>query len=75
MIVASRSYSLIAACGLLNVVASLVSEHGFLSTWVSVVADPGLESAGSVVVALGLGCPTYMESSQSKIDSFFSKSF
>ena len=38
----SRSYSLVAVCRLLIVVASLVAEHRPWDTWASVVAAPGL---------------------------------
>ena len=39
LIAASGGYSLVAVCGLLTVVASLVAEHGLSGTQASVVAD------------------------------------
>ena len=37
-------------------VASFVAEHGLWGAWASVIAAPGLESTGSVVVARRLSC-------------------
>ena len=57
-----RERGLLSSCGatslwcLLVAVASPV-EHGLEGTWVSAVAAPRLQSAGSVVVVHGLTCP------------------
>ena len=40
LVAVSRSYSLVAMCQLLIVVASLVVEHGLWGPWVLVVAVP-----------------------------------
>ena len=42
----SRSYSLVAMCQLLNVVASLVVEHGLQGSWASAAAARWLSSCG-----------------------------
>ena len=47
--VVSRGNSLVAVCGFLIAVVSLVAEHGLWGTWVSIVA-----ACGSVVGAPGL---------------------
>ena len=54
LVVTSRSYALVAVCGLLITVASLVAEHGFQGAWASVVVAPALWNTGSVVVTHGL---------------------
>ena len=60
--VESRGYSLVAVCGLLVVVASLVERgiqvHGLRSLQHrgSVVSAPRLQRTGSVAVAHGLSC-------------------
>ena len=46
LVVVSRGYSLAVVCRLLITGASLAAEHRFYGTW------------ASVVVALGLSCPT-----------------
>ena len=46
----------VAVHGLLIAAASLVAEHRLLSVWASAVVAPGLQRAGSVVVAHGLSC-------------------
>ena len=46
----------VAVLGLLTVVASLISVHGPWGIWALVVAIPGLQSTGSIVVAHGLNC-------------------
>ena len=46
LVVVSGGYSLAAVCRLLITAASLAAEHRFYGTW------------ASVVVALGLSCPT-----------------
>ena len=58
LIAESRGYSLGAMCGLLIAVASLVVEHRLYGTSASVAAVPGLQSAGSIVVAHRFSCPT-----------------
>ena len=54
---ASRDCCLVVVHGLLTAVASLVAELGLESIRASVVAGPGLEITGSVVMEHGLSCP------------------
>ena len=60
---ASRGYSLVAVCGLLIAVASLVAEHGLEAMWASVFAARGFYSTGSVFVVHGIAAPRYVGSS------------
>ena len=53
---ASRGRSLAVMCRLLTAVASLAARALTLGRVGSAVADPGLESTGSVVVAVRLSC-------------------
>ena len=48
--------ALVVICGLLTVVASLVTEHRLWSTQASVVAVLGLQSISPVVLVHGLSC-------------------
>ena len=56
LVVTSWGCSLVATCGALIAVASLV-EHRLQGVWGSVVAPHGLWKACSVVVAMGLFAP------------------
>ena len=58
LVVAGEGCSLVAVLGLLIAVTSLTVEHGlqWLQHVGSVVAVPGLQSIGSVVLAHGLSC-------------------
>ena len=63
-VVVSRGSSLVAVCGLLMAVTSLVAEHRLRAhrlqqLWhvSSIVVAPGLQSADSIAVAHGLSCP------------------
>ena len=49
LVVVSRGYSLVAVCGLLTALASLVAEHGLQGPRASVVVTPRLQSTGSRV--------------------------
>ena len=46
-VAASRGYSLVALCGFLIVVVSLVVEHGLLGMWASVAVADGVSSCSS----------------------------
>ena len=48
-------FSVAVARGFLTVRASLIAEHRLWGTWASVVAAPGLQGTGSVIVANRLG--------------------
>ena len=56
LVSSSRGCSLILVCGLLTVVASLVSEHRLQGAWASEVAAPKLQTTGSTVAAHRLSC-------------------
>ena len=59
LVVVSSGYSLVVVPGFLVAVASLIAEHGLQGERASVAAGvvaPGLQSAGSIVVAQGLSC-------------------
>ena len=49
LVVASRSYTLVAVRGLLVAVASLVAEHRVCGIWASVVVAHGLSGCGAWV--------------------------
>ena len=49
LVVASRSYTLVAVRGLLVAVASLVAEHRVCGIWASVVVARGLSGCGAWV--------------------------
>ena len=54
----SGGYSLVVVCKLLIAVASLAGEHRLWGVRASVVAAPGLQSAGSTAVEHGRSCST-----------------
>ena len=74
LVVASRGYSLVAVCGLLIAVASLVAQHGLWGMWISVVVARGLNSCVSwvleykliVVAHRCLAAPRFVGSSQTR---------
>ena len=69
VVAASRGCSLVAVCGLLIAVASLVAKHGLQGSQHSVVVTRGLSSCGSRAQAqklwcMGLVAPQHMGASQ-----------
>jgi len=48
--------TLVAVCGLLIAVASLVFRAEALGIWLSVAVAPRLQNTGSIIVAHGLSC-------------------
>ena len=54
LVVASRGYSLVAACRLLSAVAFLVVEQGLYGMWTLVAAARGLSICGSWALELWL---------------------
>lgn len=54
LVVANRNYTLVAVCGLLLAMTSLVAIDRLCGSWASVVAPHSLQSIGSVAVALRL---------------------
>jgi len=58
LVVVSGVFSLVAACGPLITVASLLAEHEPGLCAVSIAAVPGLQSTGSMAVTHRLSCST-----------------
>ena len=66
LVAESRCYSVIAVCGLLVVVASLVTEHRLWGALDSVVVAPELQSRDSIVGCMGLAAPKHVGSSPTR---------
>ena len=58
-------------CRLLTVGAFLVAEPRFQSVWASVVAAPGLQSTGSIVVRHRLSCSTACHPRGRELNPYF----